>query len=98
MKDGEVPRTQFGSATIMLGGRLPSESYSQHDWHSEISYVISGSCRFHADDEVIVLREGDVLYNPKRTKHFVENPDGKPCVIFWTLVEELLPSYNQPSS
>jgi quercetin dioxygenase-like cupin family protein len=81
VKDGEVPRTQFGSATIMPGGRLPSESYSQHDWHSEISYVISGSCRFHADGEVIVLREGDVLYNPKGTKHFVESPDGKPCVM-----------------
>ena len=42
VKDGEVPRIQFGAATILPGGRLPSESYSQHDRHSEISYVIGG--------------------------------------------------------
>jgi len=98
VKDGEVPRIQFGAATILPGGRLPSESYSQHDRHSEISYVIGGSCTFHTDGEVIVLEEGDVLYNPRGTTHFVENPEGKPCVIFWALVEESLRSYSQPSS
>ena len=88
VKEGQVPRIQFGSATVLPGGRLPSESHSQHDRHSEISYVISGSCKFHADDEVIPLEEGDVLYNPRGTKHFVENRESKPCVVFWTLVEE----------
>lgn len=88
VKEGEVPRIQFGSATILPDGRLPSESYSQHDRHSEISYVIAGSSVFHADSEVIVLDEGDVLYNPRGTKHFVENLGGKPCVVFWALVEE----------
>jgi len=88
VKEGEVPRVQFGSATILPGGRLPSESYSRHDRHFEISYVIAGSSVFHADDEVLVLEEGDVLYNPRGTKHFVENPGGKACVVFWALVEE----------
>jgi len=88
VKEGDAPRVQFGAATILPDGRLPSESYSQHDRHSEISYVIAGSCTFHTDGEVIVLEEGDVLYNPRGTKHFVENPDGKPCVISWALVEE----------
>lgn len=88
VKEGQVPRVQFGSATILPGGRLPGKSYSQHDRHSEISYVITGSCTFHADGDVIVLGEGDVLYNPRGTKHFVENPGSKPCVVFWTLVEE----------
>lgn len=88
VKEGEAPRVQFGSATIMAGGRLPSESYSQHDRHSEISYVITGSCRFHADGDIVVLEEGDVLYNPKGTKHFVQNRHSKPCVVFWALIEE----------
>jgi quercetin dioxygenase-like cupin family protein len=88
VKEGQVPRTQFGIATILPGKNLPIESRSQHDKQSEISYVISGSCTFHADGEVAVLKEGDVLYNPKGTSHFVENLTHKPCVVFWVLVEE----------
>lgn len=88
VKEGEVPRVQFGTATILPNGRLPAESHSKHDRHSEISYVISGSCTFHADDDIAVLEEGDALYNPRGTKHFVENPKKEPCVVFWALVEE----------
>jgi quercetin dioxygenase-like cupin family protein len=88
VKEGEAPRIQFGTATILSGQRLPSESHSLHDRQSEISYVVSGSCTFHADGETLVLEEGDVLYNPRGTKHFVENVKGKTCVVFWVLVEE----------
>jgi len=88
VREGEVPRVQFGAATILPGGRLPGEKHSQHNSHSEISYVISGRSTFHADGEVVVLEEGDVLYNPRGTKHFVENTSDKPCVVFWALVEE----------
>ena len=88
VKEGEVPRIHFGTATILPGRRLPAESYSQHDRQSEISYVIAGGCAFQTDGESILLEQGDVLHNPRGTKHFVENPNGKPCVIFWTLVEE----------
>jgi len=88
VKEGEVPRVQLGVANILPGKRLPNELHSQHDKQSEISYVIAGSCTFHADGEVAVLKEGDVLYNPKGTSHFVENSTDKPCVVFWVLVEE----------
>jgi len=88
VKEGEAPRIQLGTANILSGQRLPSESYSLHEHQSEISYVISGSCTFHADGESVILEEGDVLYNPSGTKHFVENAEGKPCVVFWILVEE----------
>lgn len=88
VKDGEVPRVQMGTATIMKGQRLPSESWSLHDRHAEISYVIRGSCEFHADDSVLLLEEGDVLYNPKGTRHFVENLQSESSVVFWVLVEE----------
>jgi quercetin dioxygenase-like cupin family protein len=88
VKEGEVPRVQLGTANILPGQRLPSESFSLHDHQSEISYVISGSCIFHADGEAAVLQEGDVLYNPQGTKHFVENVKEKPCAVFWILVEE----------
>jgi quercetin dioxygenase-like cupin family protein len=87
VKEDEAPRVQFGTATILPKGRF-AESYSRHDRHSEISYVISGSCTFHADDDIAVLEEGDTLYNPRGTKHFVENPKQEPCVVFWALVEE----------
>jgi hypothetical protein len=43
VKEGEVPRIQFGAVTILPGGRLPSESYSQHNRHSEISFVIGAA-------------------------------------------------------
>jgi len=88
VKEGEAPRIQFGAATILPGGRLPSEAYSQHDRHSELSYVISGKSIFHADGEIVSLEEGDVLYNPRGTRHFVKNASDKPCVVFWALVEE----------
>jgi len=89
VKEGEVPRIQLGTANILPGQRLPNESHSLHDHQSEISYVISGSCTFHVDGEAVVLEEGDVLYNPRGTKHFAENVKGKkPCVVFWVLVEE----------
>jgi len=87
-KEGEIPKIQFGTATILPGKRLPAESHSQHDRQSELSYVISGSCTFHADGEIAVLEEGDVLYNPPGTKHFVENTKDKPCVVFWALAEQ----------
>jgi mannose-6-phosphate isomerase-like protein (cupin superfamily) len=87
-KEGIVPRTQFGTATVLSGQRLPGESFSLHDLQSEISYVIRGSCTFHADGEAVVLEEGDVLYNPRGTKHFVENLKEETCVVFWVLVEE----------
>lgn len=88
VKEGEVPRIQLGTANILPGQRLPSESYSMHDHQSEISYVISGSCTFHAGGEAVVLEEGDILYNPRGTKHFVENVKEEPCAVFWILVEE----------
>jgi mannose-6-phosphate isomerase-like protein (cupin superfamily) len=88
VKEGEVPRIQLGTANILPGKRLPSDSFSLHDHQSEVSYVISGSCTFHVDSEAVVLQEGDVLYNPPGTKHFVENVKEKPCAVFWILVEE----------
>ena len=88
LKEGEVPRVQLGTANMLPGQRLPGESYSLHDQHSEISYVISGSCVFHADGETVVLEQGDILYNPRGTKHFVENVKGEPCAVFWVLVQE----------
>jgi quercetin dioxygenase-like cupin family protein len=88
LEEGEVPRVQLGTANMLPGQRLPSESYSLHDHHSEVSYVISGSCTFHANGETVVLEQGDILYNPLGTKHFVENVKGESCVVFWVLVEE----------
>jgi len=88
VKDGDVPRVQFGTATISPRQRFPAESYSLHDRCSELSYVILGDCTFHADGEVVALETGDVLYNPRGTKHFVENPNDEPCVVLWALVEE----------
>ena len=88
VKEGVAARIQFGTATIQSGKRLPSESYSLHDRQSEISYVVSGSCKFHSDDETVVLEEGDVLYNPRGNRHFVDNLKEETCVVFWVLVEE----------
>jgi quercetin dioxygenase-like cupin family protein len=82
VKEGEVPRIQLGTANILPGQRPPSESFSLHDHQSETSYVISGSCTFRADGEAVVLQEGDILYNPRGTKHFVENVKEKPCTVF----------------
>ena len=88
VREGQVPRVQFGTATILPGGRLPDKLFSLHERHSELSYVISGGCTFHADDDVVVLERGDALYNPRGTKHFVENPRDETCLVFWALVEE----------
>ena len=88
VKDGELPRVQLGTATISKSQRLPTEGWSLHDRHGEVSYVIRGSCEFHTVDRVLLLEEGDVLYNPRGTRHFVENLQSESCVIFWVLVED----------
>jgi len=87
VKEGDVPRMVFGTATVMPGKRLPPRSFSLHERQSEISYVIRGSCRFHGEKEVVILSPGDVLYNPANTKHYVDNPYKEPCVVFWALSE-----------
>jgi len=88
VKEGELPRVQIGTATILKGQRLPAQSHSLHESHDEVSYVIKGSCELHADNKVLFLEEGDVIYNPRGTEHFVENSNSEFCVIFFVLVEE----------
>jgi quercetin dioxygenase-like cupin family protein len=86
--EGELPGAMFGTGCFAPGSRHPAKGFSQHMGVMEISYVVSGESVFHTEKEVIRLGKGDVLYNPSGTKHFVENKDKKPCVVFWVLAKE----------
>lgn len=50
-----------------------SSGLHTHEGNCEIVYVISGEATFHYDDEVEVVRVGQVHYCPEGHSHYMEN-------------------------
>lgn len=85
------------SKTLMAGvvvlaphQRIPHQGYSQHLQSDEIAYVVEGVAVFGKEDEEILVRESDFLFNPRGTKHYVLNPGDKPCKIIWALAPPIM--------
>ncbi|MCZ8216451.1 MAG: cupin domain-containing protein, partial [Cyclobacteriaceae bacterium] len=55
----------------------------------EFKYVISGSCDYHINDEVVSLNEGDSIYFDASKPHFPKNKTKKKTIML--VVYFLLP-------
>ncbi len=53
----------------------------------EITYIVNGEAEITCDDEVYICKSGDVIFNPKGTKHAVKNLEGKPLRYYYISVD-----------
>lgn len=74
-----------GIVVVNPGQRLPAEGYSLHELSDELSYVVEGEVVFGTESGEILLRAGDLFFNPRGTKHYVRNDGDKPCKVVWVL-------------
>lgn len=79
-----------GLVVLEPGQRLPEKGYSQHSESDELAYVVEGYAFFGKEDgEEVMIRESDLLFNPKGTRHYVRNPGDKPCKMIWALAPSI---------
>jgi quercetin dioxygenase-like cupin family protein len=70
---------------IKVGGKVPLHN---HEQDHEI-YILSGSGRFYNDNqEIYIVKEGDIVYIPPNEKHGIDNL-GKENLVFICLVPYL---------
>ncbi|GBC69013.1 hypothetical protein HRbin01_00704 [archaeon HR01] len=74
-----------GVVVLEPGQRLPAKGFSQHLESDELAYVVEGSAIFGKEDGEFLIKESDLVFNPRGTKHYVINPGDKPCKIIWAL-------------
>lgn len=74
-----------GIVVLNPGQRLPREGFSLHESSDELAYIVEGEIVFGTENEEKVLRQGDLFFNPKGTKHYVRNDADKPCRVIWVL-------------
>jgi len=74
-----------GIVVLEPGQRLPDEGFSQHMESDELAFVVEGSAIFGREDGEYLIREFDLIFNPRGTKHYVRNHGNKPCKMLWML-------------
>lgn len=74
-----------GLVVLEPGQRLPKEGFSHHAESDELAYIVEGSAIFGEEDGEHVVRESDLVFNLRGTKHYVLNPSDKPCKMIWML-------------
>jgi mannose-6-phosphate isomerase-like protein (cupin superfamily) len=83
--EGLSGRLMAGVVVLEPGQRLPEDGFSQHIESDELAYVVEGSAIFGREDDEFPIRESDLIFNPRGTKHYVRNPGDKPCRMIWAL-------------
>ena len=68
---GDVNLYQAGEISYVRGSEVPAHT----QWCHEISYVISGSAYFSADEHTALLKEGDIHFCPAGHAHAIRVPD-----------------------
>ncbi len=85
VKEPLSDRIMAGILVLSPGQRLPVEGLSVHEESDELAYVVKGDAVFGTEEGEIRLREGDLLFNPRGTKHYIENVGEEECRVVWAL-------------